>query len=139
MQLTLEKLQPFLMPNPLPQRKKTLVIAWAPVLALLLSKRYGSSITSEGEAATEPVFVSAAASAIQRRLDKTNQMIAAQSVNGASVTYTASLLAWFDSAELSELDSFAGIGGIRTIRTPAPDQIRLSNRATTPPEGSNGF
>lgn len=139
MQLELSKLQPFLRPNPLPQNKKTLVNAWAPVLALLLTKRYGESITDTGDAATEPVFVSSAASAIQRRLDKPNQMINAQSVNGASATYNASLLAWFDPAELSELDSFAGKGGIRTVRTPAPDRIRYGNLTTRMPEGSNGF
>ncbi|MEE8667230.1 MAG: hypothetical protein SOI13_05345 [Bifidobacterium mongoliense] len=138
MQLTVEKLQPFLRPNPLPDAQRQLVSSWAPVIALLLSRRYGDAITT-GDEGTEPVFVSAAADAIQRRLDRPNSTVAAQSVNGASVTYSANLLAWFSPAELAQLDSFTGSGGIRTIRTPAPDAIRYGNRLTRMPEGSNGF
>jgi hypothetical protein len=138
MQLTVEKLQPFLLPNPLPEAKRQLVASWAPVIALLLSRRYGDAVTT-GDAGTEPVFVSAAADAIQRRLDRPNPTVAAQSVNGASVTYTANLLAWFSPSELAQLDSFTGSGGIRTIRTPALDSIRYGNRLRRMPEGSNGF
>ncbi|KAE8127299.1 hypothetical protein [Bifidobacterium tibiigranuli] len=138
MQLTAEKLQPFLLPNPLPDAKQRLVSAWAPVVALLLTKRYGHAITA-GDEGNEPVFASAAADAIQRRIDRPNSTVAAQSVNGASVTYTTILLAWFSPTELAQLDSFSGTGGIRTIRTPVPDDVRYGNRFTCMPEGSNGF
>lgn len=135
MQLTKQKLQPFLRPNPLKTAQATLVDAWAPVLAALLNARYGAAITEE----LEPVFVSAAATAIQRRLDKPNQMISTQSVNGAAVGYSASLKAWFYPGELAELNGLVGKGGVRTYRTPAPDGVRGLNVHSWPPEGSNGF
>ena len=114
--LTTTDLQPFLRPNPLKAAQKTLVDAWAPVLAVLLRKRYGDLITDD----LEKVFVSVAADAIQRRLDKPNAMVASQSVNGAAVTYSASLGAWFTPEELDQLDELAGRpSGIRSVRTPA--------------------
>jgi hypothetical protein len=136
--LTVEKLQPFLTPNPLPTKKATLVTAWAPVLAALLNARFGDRITT-GEGGNEAVFVSAAADAIQRRLDKPNRQVASQSVNGASVSYHATLLAWFAESELSQLDALVGASGVRTYRTPAPDEVRFGMVADREPEGSSGF
>lgn len=133
--LTSEELQPFLTPNPLRAKQKTLVDAWAPVLAALLNARFGAAITEE----LEPVFVSAAATAVQRRLDKTNQMISSQSVNGAAVTYSASLKAWFYPGELAELSMLLGRGGVRSYRMSAPPGVTSINVHKWPPEGSNGF
>lgn len=135
MELKLENVQPFLTPNPLPSKRQALVTAWCPVLLALLNSRYGSRITTE----LEPIFVSTAADAIQRRLDKPNRMVNSQAVNGASVSYSASLRSWFYEEELAQLDSLVGAGGIRTYRTPAPDGIRFGNMVRRVPEGSNGF
>jgi hypothetical protein len=134
-ELQLSNVQPFLNPNPLPSKKETLVTAWCPVLAALLTARYGDRITE----ALKPVFVSTAADAIQRRLDKPNRMVTSQGVNGATVSYSASLKAWFYDEELAQLDSLVGSGGIRTYRTPAMDEIRFANMTRRVPEGSNGF
>lgn len=135
MELQLSDVQPFLNPNPLPSKKETLVTAWCPVLAALLTARYGGRITE----ALTLVFVSTAADAIQRRLDKPNRMVNSQAVNGASVSYSASLRSWFYEEELAQLDSLVGAGGIRTYRTPTPDGIRFGNMVRRVPEGSNGF
>jgi guanyl-specific ribonuclease Sa len=134
-ELQLSDVQPFLNPNPLPSKKETLVTAWCPVLAALLTARYGGRITE----ALTLVFVSTAADAIQRRLDKPNRMVNSQAVNGASVSYSASLRSWFYEEELAQLDSLVGAGGIRTYRTPTPDGIRFGNMVRRVPEGSNGF
>lgn len=125
MDLTTVDLQPFLRPNPLKAAQRTLVDAWAPVLAILLTNRYGDLITAD----VRPVFVSAAADAIQRRLDKPNAMVSSQSVNGASVSYSASLLAWFAADELDQLDELAGRpSGIQSVRTPASVATWWPNR-----------
>lgn len=133
--LTLNRatLQPFLTPNPLPTKKATLVDAWGPVLAVLLNGRYGDRITPE----VEVVFISAAADAIQSRLDKPNRMIASQSVNGASVSYSSSLRAWFTPGELGELDALVGRSGVRTYRTPAPSAVISANRFESMPGGDD--
>lgn len=127
MQLATSDLQPFLRPNPLKAAQKTLVDAWAPVLALLLTKRYGEALDAEPE--IEPVFHAAAASAVQRRLDKSNSMVASQSVGNASVSYSASLLAWFAPEELAELDEISGKPvGIRSVRAAVDPATWLPNR-----------
>ena len=135
MELSLESLESFLTPNPLPSKSEVLVRAWCPVLAALLSARYGDRITDE----LEPVFVSVAADAVQRRLDKPNRMVSTQSVNGASVGYAASLWAWFRDSELAQLDALVGIGGTRSVRMGVSDTVRLGNRVSRMPEGSSGF
>lgn len=125
MNITTADLQPFLRPNPLKAAQATLVGAWAPVLALLLTHRYGDRITDE----LRPVFVSAAAGAIQRRLDKPNAMIASQSVGNAAVSYSASLAAWFAPEELEELDDLVGQPvGIRSVRMQADPATWWANR-----------
>ena len=125
MDLTTTKLQPFLRPNPLKVAQQTLVDAWAPVLAVLLTKRYGDLITPD----LEPVFASVAADAIQRRLDKPNAMVASQSVNGAAVTYAGSLGAWFLPEEIAQLDGLVDMpSGIRSVRTPADPATWSPNR-----------
>jgi len=127
--LSLAELQPFLTPNPLPAAKASLVTAWCPVLDALLNTRYGERITFENAA----VFASAAADAIQRRLDRSQRGVASQSVNGASVSYSASLWAWFYASELAELDALVGAAGVRSVRMSAPDATRFGNRLTRRP------
>lgn len=130
--LSPENLRPYLTPNPLPNKFATLVDAWAPVLEALLAARFGDRITADNQA----VFVSAAADAIQRRLDRTNRSVMAQSVNGASVSYSASLWAWFYRSELAELDGLVSVAGARSVRMQAPPTVVAGNRFTIP-DGSD--
>lgn len=120
----MEKLTPFLPTLTAPQTQKA--DAWRPVLELLLNGRYGDRIT----ATNEPVFIEAAADAISRRLARPNGMIDSQGVGSASVKYNqrALLARWFLPEQLSEMDVLAGLGSIRSVRTPAPDDVRFGNR-----------
>jgi hypothetical protein len=99
--------------------------AWLPVLALHLDARYGAQIT----AAVEPAFFSAAADAIEDRLQRPGGGLIQQSIGPASARYSdrSALLRWFPPERLDELDVLVGLGGIRTVRTPAPDAIRYGN------------
>lgn len=133
--LNLGDVTPFLPPLSTPQT--TRVTAWLPVLNALLDARYGTRIgpvdVAEGEPASNRVlFVSAAADALERRLSKPSGLIDAQGIGGASVKYNAraALSRWFLPEELDQLDDACGIGGgIRSVRTPAPDAIRFGNRS----------
>lgn len=135
LQLTLEKVTPFL--PPLTTAQRTRAEAWLPVLELLLNGQYGDRITTEPSGTdpvvppNEPVFVSTAADAIGRRLAKPAAMVDQQNVGPAGVRYNprANLAVWFLPEELSQLDKLVGIGSVRTVRTPAPDQIRYGNLA----------
>lgn len=128
------KLEPFLPALSMGQRDK--VDAWIPVLELLLNGRYGDRITAQPSGtdpaipANEPVFVSAAADAISRRLTKPAGLIDSQTIGPASVRYNsrAGLSQWFLPEELAQLDGALGIGSIRSVRTPAPDGVRFGNR-----------
>lgn len=131
LELTMEKVQPFLPPLSATQTEK--VNAWLPVLQLLLNARYGDRITTQavdGIPANEPLFVATAADAIDRRLVRPNGLIDQQSIGPASVRYNprANLAAWFLPEELAQLDGATGSGSIRSKRTPAPDGIRFQNR-----------
>jgi len=126
MDLTKEKLAPFL--PALRADQETKVEAWITVLGPLLNARYGDAITSE----VEPVFVSAAADAIIRRLERPNSGALRERVGPASIDRDARFLlaAWFLPEELAQLDDLMGVGAgvIRTHRTPAPDAQRFGNR-----------
>lgn len=138
------KLDPFLPPLTAAQTAK--VAAWIPVLALHLNGRYGDRITTDPSGTdpvippNEPAFVSAAADAIMTRLARPAAQIDSQTIGPANVRYNnrAALLRWFLPEQLSELDVLAGIGSIRSVRTPAPDAVRFGNRmrrADVFPEG----
>lgn len=128
------KLQPFL--PTLTAAQTTKVTAWLPVLELHLNGRYGDRITTEPSGTdpvippNEPAFVSAAADAIMTRLARPSGQIDSQTIGPANVRYNsrAALLRWFLPEQLSELDVLAGIGSIRSVRTPAPDAVRFGNR-----------
>ena len=129
--LTLMKMDPFLPQMTADQRSK--VVAWIPVLQLLLNARYGDRITTEPIGGNEVAFVSAAADAVSRRLTKPSALVDSQAIGPANVRYNqrAHLAKWFLPEELSELDGLAGLSSIRTVRTPAPDAIRFGNRMRT--------
>lgn len=126
MDLTTAKLIPFL--PPLNPTQLTKVTAWVTVLGPLLNARYGDAITEE----LEPVFVSAAADAITRRLERTRGGAIEERIGPASIKRDAKFLLpqWFLPEELAQLDELAGVGSgtIRSHRTPAPDGQRFINR-----------
>lgn len=122
MELTPEKVRPFLTPA---QAADSRVDAWCPVLAALLTARYGDRVT----ATVEPVFVSTVADAIGRRADKKQSQVDRQAVGPASVQWSArsSLGAWLFPEEIAQLDELVGLGGTRTVRMSAPSQVRFGN------------
>lgn len=126
MDLTREKLGPFL--PALTPDQGTKVDAWITVLGPLLNARYGDAITTE----LEPVFVSAAADAIIRRLGRPRNGAIEERVGPASIKRDPSYLLsqWFLPEELTQLDELVGVGAgtIRSHRTPAPDEHRFGNR-----------
>lgn len=126
MDLTRAKLDPFL--PTLSTAQSTKVNAWITVLGPLLNQRYGEAITTK----LEPVFVSAAADAIIRRLERPRSGALRERVGPASIDRDARFLlaAWFLPEELAQLDDLvgAGTGVIRSHRTPAPDEQRFGNR-----------
>ena len=122
--LTIEEVSEFLPPLGGDQQRR--VAAWLPVLSLLLDARYAERVTAE----RRPLFVSAAADAIERRLGKPVGLIDSQSIGPASVKYNsrAALSRWFLPEELTQLDEACGLGGsIRMVRMPAPDAIRFAD------------
>lgn len=131
--LTIEDVTPFL--PTLSPAQITRVTAWLPVLDALLNARYGTHIgpaesEPEGAASNRVLFVSAAADALERRLSKPAGLIDSQSIGGASVKYgaRAALSRWFLPEELDQLDDACGLGGgIRSVRTPAPEAVRFGN------------
>ncbi|WIB25424.1 hypothetical protein [Curtobacterium sp. MCSS17_015] len=122
MELTPETVRKFLTPK---QAADPRVDAWCPVLAALLTARYGDRITDK----VAPVFTSTAADAIGRRIDKPQSMIDRQSVGAASVQWNtrSAIASWLLPEEVQQLDDLVGIGGVRTVRMPAPDQVRYGN------------
>lgn len=124
MDLTRAKLDPFL-PTLRPDQS-TKVDTWITVLGPLLNARYGDAITAE----LEPVFVSAAADAIIRRLERPRGGAIEERVGPASIKRDPRFLlsAWFLPEELEQLDDVIGAGSIRSHRTPAPDAQRFGNR-----------
>ena len=123
MELTPEAVRTFLTPK---QAADPRVDAWCPVLAALLTARYGDRITAE----LTPVFASTAADAISRRIDKPQSMIDRQSIGAASVQWNtrSAIATWLLPEEVQQLDGLVGLGGVRTVRMPAPDQVRYGNR-----------
>jgi len=129
MELTLPKVTPFL-PS-LTTNQTARVTAWLPVLQLMLNGRYGAKITDTPDGGNEPLFVSFAADALLRRLQRPGGLIDKQSVGPASVAYNsrAHLAVWFLPEELDSMDGFLGSGGVQSVRMAAPDAIRFGNRS----------
>jgi hypothetical protein len=122
------KLEPFL-PTLTPAQTAK-VTAWTTAIEAWLTHRYGDRITE----AVEPMFVSYAADAILRRLQRENKTVAQQNIGPAGVRYTdkSALGGWFWPEEIASMDGTAGRGGIRSVRTPAPDAVRFGNRVVPP-------
>lgn len=98
---------------------------WLTAINAFLSNRYGDAITST----TVPLFAPYVAEAIAAKLRPTPRGIARQSVPSGSVEYVLSPIGggWFSAGDMSAMDSLAGIGGVRTVRMPAPDAVRYGN------------
>jgi len=120
--LTPEAVRTFLTPK---QAADPRVDAWCPVLAALLTARYGDRVTAQ----VTPVFVSTAADAIGRRIDKPKAMVDRESVGPASVQWNtrSAIASWLLPEEVQQLDELVGMGGVRTVRMAAPSQVRFGN------------
>ena len=125
MDVSLEKVQP-LLASPPTAAQKPRIEGWLAALKILLERRYCTSLTPE----VEPLFLVTVADAVQRRLDKKQQMVDSENAGPFAVRWNAasSLGSWFLPGEMAGLDDLAGLGGARTYRTPAPDAIRFGNR-----------
>jgi hypothetical protein len=126
--LTLAKVQPLLAKPPTAAQAPR-VSGWLAGLKVLLDTKYGEFITP----AVEPLFLMHVADAIQRRLDKTKQMVDSESAGLASIRWNAasSLMGWFLPDEIADMDSVTGGSGTRSYRTAAPDAISFGNMART--------
>lgn len=124
MDLTWEKVSPFLSPRAKAQQER--ITAMLTVLELRFNERYGDRITEQ----REPLFYDIAAGALERRLDRDSRAgIRRQSVAGAMVDYDPRmpLSGWLLPGELADLDGLCGLGGVRSVRAAAPDAVRFGN------------
>jgi hypothetical protein len=120
----LADVSPFIVPD-LSTGETQKATTWMPSVNAFLASRYGDVITD----ASKPLYAPYVAEAIAAKLRPTPRGIARQSVPSGSVEYVLSPLGggWFSSGDLSAMDSLAGIGGVRTVRMPAPDAVRYGN------------
>ena len=105
--------------------EQTTATKWLPSVNAFLTNRYGDLITDE----SKPLYAPYIAEAIAAKLRPTPRGIARQSVPSGSVEYVVSPQGggWFSAADLSAMDSLAGIGGVRSVRMPVPDMQRYGN------------
>lgn len=122
--MTLAQVEP-LLARPLNDAEKPRVTSWINAIEAFLVARYGEAKSFE-LLDYLTVFV---ADAIQRRLDKKNQMAEQESAGPFSVRWSpaSSKGGWFLPAELAEMDDVAGLGSVRTYRTPAPPAVISGN------------
>lgn len=134
-ELTWAKVEPFLSAKA--KAMQTTTEPWLGPLQVLLNARYGDGITQEPDGGNEPLFVSTAADSINRRVNRPADadFVLQQAVASGSVRYNdrAAAARWFEPEELDALDAATHTGGVRTVRTPAPDGIRFGNRMRTWP------
>lgn len=132
MWLTLTEVTPFL-PNQLSGTNERRAKAWLSAMEVKITARYGSHIDVD----LQPIFLGYCADAIERRLYRPSGMIDAQTTGPFSVKYNAraTLGGWFLPEEIADMDSVTGKGGMRTMRTPAPDGVRFGNLARRHDDG----
>lgn len=130
MNIVAANIAPFL-DEPIPSGRVAAVDAWLTAISAQLNSTFG-------DVAIPPVIAPAVylivADAIARRLDrrKFDARIKAQATGPSSVQYNTdvtSLSGWFFPEEANQIGSFFKVGGITSIRTPAPDGIRYGNRS----------
>lgn len=107
------------------------VDAWLSAINARIVVRYRLALLDDDR---RPLFVGYAADAIQRRLDKPKRMVDQENAGPFGVKWNSrsSLGGWFLPEEISDMDSAAGVGGVRTVRAPAPDGVRFSNLSPRP-------
>lgn len=131
--LKLEQIEP-LLARPLSEAEKPRISGWLVAIEAFLITRY--SIARVAELAE--YFVVFAADAVQRRLDKKNQLADSESVGPFSVRWNSASAqgGWFLPGELADMDGTLGVGGIRTYRTQAPAEVVTGNLSRRNPVGA---
>ena len=119
-----EMIEP-LLARPLNDAEKLRVSGWLLGIESYLVSRYGP----EAFALSIDFFLVFVADAIQRRLDKKNQLAEQESAGPFSVRWSSasSKGGWFLPGELADMDDTLGLGSVRTYRTPAPSGVIVGN------------
>lgn len=122
--MTLEQVEP-LLARPLSDAEKPRVSGWILGIESYLVSRYGAEVFAESVG----FFLVFVADAIQRRLDKKNQLAEQESAGPFSVRWSSasSKGGWFLPGELADMDDTLGLGSVRTYRTPAPSGVIVGN------------
>lgn len=122
--LTLVKVEP-LLARPLNDAEKPRIDGWLNAIEAFLFNRYGE----QKVLGLFDYFLVMVADAVQRRLTKGNQMAEQEGAGPFQVRWSSesSKGGWFLSRELSEMDDTAGLGSVRTYRTPAPSAVVSGN------------
>lgn len=122
--ISLAQVEP-LLARPLNDAEKPRVTSWINAIEAFLVIRYGEEKVL-GLLDYLLVFI---ADAVQRRLDKKNQLAEQESAGPFSVRWSSasSKGGWFLPGELSDMDSMAGLGSVRTYRTQAPTGVVVGN------------
>lgn len=119
-----EMIEP-LLARPLNDAEKLRVSGWLLGIESYLVSRYGP----EAFDLSIDFFLVFVADAIQRRLDKKNQLAEQESAGPFSVRWSSasSKGGWFLPGELADMDDTLGLGSVRTYRTPAPSGVIVGN------------
>ena len=122
--MTLAQVEP-LLARPLNDAEKPRVSSWINAIEAFLVMRYGEAKVAE----LLDYLLVFVADSIQRRLDKKNQMAEQESAGPFSVRWSSasSKGGWFLPGELADMDDAAGLGSVRTYRTPAPAGVVSGN------------
>lgn len=122
--LTLVKVEP-LLARPLNDAEKPRIDGWLNAIEAFLFNRYGEQKVAD----LFDYFLVMVADAVQRRLTKGNQMAEQEGAGPYQVRWSSesSKGGWFLPRELSEMDDTAGLGSVRTYRTPAPSAVISGN------------
>lgn len=127
--LTREEVLEFLPSAPAPPLAR--VDAWLKAINASIVIRYRTALLDDDR---RSLFVGYAADAIQRRLDKSKRMVDSENAGPFGVKWNprSALGGWFLPEEITDMDRIAGVGGVRTLRAPAPDGVRFNNLSPRP-------
>lgn len=122
--MTLGQIEP-LLARPLNDAERLRISGWLLGIERYLISRYGQEVFAE----SVDFLLIFVADAVQRRLDKKNQLAEQESAGPFSVRWSSasSKGGWFLPGELSDMDSMAGLGSVRTYRTQAPTGFVVGN------------
>lgn len=127
--LTLDDIEDLLASPPAGEAARRQAEARILAMVTLLAGRYRATWAARFEQA-KPLLVAYVAAALDRRAAKSNPMAESETAGPFTVRWASETSngTWFLAAELADLDLIFGRGGTRTVRTPAPDEIRALNR-----------